>query len=61
MIIELAWRLGYGQPMVVVMGRALYVGGGEVFFNVDLRLFLGDVFGGADTTTERFPNDLGGL
>jgi hypothetical protein len=47
--------------MIVVMGCAFDVRGSEVFFNVDLRFFLGDMLGGADTPTESFPNDLGGL
>jgi hypothetical protein len=61
MMLGLALGLGDGQPMVVVVGRALDVRRGEVVFKVDLRLFLRDLLGGADPATECFPNDLGGL
>jgi hypothetical protein len=49
--------------MIVVMGCALDVRGGEILFDGDLQLFLGNMLGGVTTTTtmKSFPNDLGGL
>lgn len=60
-IIELTWRLGYSQPMIVVMRYTLNVRGSDIFFDVDLRLFLSSLLGGANSATESFSNDLGGL